>query len=49
MDDQKFAKYKTAFIVVAALIALLEIPGAFDIRNQSYSGYWTDPNNTVIL
>jgi len=48
MDDQKFAKYKTAFIVAAALIALLEIPGALDIRNQPYSGYWTDPNNTVI-
>lgn len=48
MDNQAFAKYKTAFIVVAALIALLEIPGALDIRNKPYSGYWTDPNNTVI-
>lgn len=48
MDDQKFAKYKTAFIVVAAVIALLEIPGALDVRNQPYSGYWTDPNNAVI-
>lgn len=48
MHDQKFAKYKTALIVVAALIALLEIPGALDIRNRTYSGYWTDPNNTII-
>lgn len=48
MDDQKFSKYKTAFVVLAALIALLEIPGALDIRNQPYSGYWTDPNNSVI-
>lgn len=48
MNDQKFSKYKTALVVLTALIALLEIPGALDLRNQPYSGYWTDPNNTVI-
>jgi hypothetical protein len=48
MNEQKFAKYKTAFVAVAALIALLEIPGALDIRNRPFDGYWTDPNDTVI-
>lgn len=48
MNDQKFSKYKTAFVVAAALIALLEIPGARDVRNQPYSGFWTDPTDTVI-
>ena len=48
MDTQDFSKYKTLFIVMAIIIALLEIPGALDLRNVPYSGYWTDGNNTVI-
>ena len=48
MDNQNFAKYKMTFIVLATIIALLEIPGALDLRNVPYSGYWTDGNNTVI-
>jgi len=48
MNTQDFSKYKTLFIVLAVIIALLEIPGALDLRNRTYSGYWTDGNNTVI-
>ncbi len=48
MDTQDFSKYKTLFIVLALIIVLLEIPGALDLRNRTYSGYWTDGNNTVI-
>jgi membrane-associated protease RseP (regulator of RpoE activity) len=47
MEDQKSAKYKTAFIVAAALIALLGILGIFDLRHAPYEGFGADPNNTV--
>jgi hypothetical protein len=47
MDVLEFGKYKNAFLVLALLIAVLEIPGGLDLRNAPHAGYWTDGNNTV--
>ncbi len=47
MDILEFSKYKNAFLVLAVLIALLEIPGGLDLRNAPYTGFQTDGNNTV--
>jgi hypothetical protein len=48
MNDEKYAKYKPVFLVLALLIALLEIPGGLDIRNRPYDGYRIDSNSMVI-
>jgi hypothetical protein len=48
MTYQNFAKHKTAFFIIAAIILLLEIPGALDIRNVPSNGLWWNRNNKVV-
>lgn len=47
MNDPKFAKYKTAFLAVAAVILLLEVFGALDLYKIPYEGLSINLNNTV--
>jgi hypothetical protein len=43
-----FAKQRTLIIVVlAALVILAEIRGAFDLRRLPYGGFWNDRNHTI--
>jgi len=48
MNDSKFGKYKTAFLVAAAIVVLLEIPGAIGVFTQAGEGFWTDPDLAVV-
>jgi hypothetical protein len=41
-------KYRTSFLIAAALIVILGIFRLFDQGNEPYDGFFTDGNNTVI-
>ncbi len=47
MDDRDYGKYKRSLIILTALVALLEIPGALDISNKPYDGFSTTRHDTV--
>jgi hypothetical protein len=47
MSEPQAAKYKTPFLVLAALFVIWGILGTFDLRNVPYTGFNTDGNNTV--
>jgi hypothetical protein len=48
MEAETAPRYKTALLVVSAVILLWGVLGAVDVRNLTYTGYYTDGNNTVI-
>jgi len=47
MDTSELLRYKTPFLVVAVVLVIWGVLGALDIRNQTYTGYVTDGNNTI--
>jgi hypothetical protein len=47
MSEPQAAKYKTPFLILAALFVIWGILGLIDLRNVPYSGFNTDGNNTV--
>jgi hypothetical protein len=47
MENQDSSKYKSLFVIMAAIIVILEVIGAIDLLNQSYSGYQINRNNTI--
>ena len=44
MDNQDFSKYKMLFIIMAAIVVLSEIRGAFDLKKLPYDGFWSSNN-----
>jgi hypothetical protein len=48
MEVETAPRYKTALLVVSAVILLWGVLGAVDVRNLTYTGHYTDGNNTVI-
>jgi len=48
MEAETAPRYKMALLVVSAVILLWGVMGAVDVRNLTYTGYYTDGNNTVI-
>ena len=47
MANQNYSKYKILFIILAVIIVILEIPGALDLKNEAYTGFYDDGNNTI--
>jgi len=47
MATLQLARYKTPLLVVSALILIWGLFGVIDVRNQTYTGYATDGNNTI--
>ena len=47
MANQNYSKFKMLFLILGAIIIILEIPGALDLKNIAYTGYVDDLNNTI--
>ncbi len=47
METLEASRYRTLLLVVTVLILVWGVLGALDIRNQTYTGYVTDGNNTI--
>jgi energy-converting hydrogenase Eha subunit C len=47
MNTSELSRYKTPLLVIAGLLLVWGVLGALDIRNQTYTGYATDGNNTI--
>ncbi len=47
MHTSELSRYKTPLLVVAVALVVWGVLGALDIRNQTYTGYVTDGNNTI--
>ncbi len=47
MHTSELSRYKTPLLVVAVVLLVWGVLGALDIRNQTYTGYVTDGNNTI--
>jgi len=47
METLEVSRYKTPLLVVTVVILIWGALGALDIRNQTYTGYVTDGNNTI--
>ena len=47
MNTSELSRYKTPLLVVSVVLLLWGALGVLDVRNQTYTGYVTDGNNTV--
>ena len=47
MNTSELSRYKTSLVVVSVVLLIWGVLGALDIRNQTYTGYVTDGNNTI--
>ena len=47
MYTSELSRYKTPLLVIAFVLLVWGVLGALDIRNQAYTGYVTDGNNTI--
>jgi hypothetical protein len=47
METSEVSRYRRPLLVVAVVLVVWGVLGALDIRNQTYTGYVTDGNNTI--
>jgi hypothetical protein len=47
METSEVSRYRKPLLVVAVVLVVWGVLGALDIRNQTYTGYVTDGNNTI--
>jgi hypothetical protein len=47
METLDASRYRTPLLVVTVVMLMWGVLGALDVRNQTYSGYATDGNNTI--
>jgi hypothetical protein len=47
METLELSRYRKPLLVVAVVLVAWGVLGALDIRNQTYTGYVTDGNNTI--
>jgi len=47
MNTSELSRYKNPLLVVSVVLLIWGALGALDVRNQTYTGYVTDGNNTI--